>query len=377
MQVKLNDSNSENELLALLRLQVTPKVGDQTAKKLIAHCGSASAVFRERKAPLLKLEGIGTRIIRELFNTQYEKAALRELRFIQKNRIKWISFQDTAYPKYLKHCPDSPILLFTRGNFELTNRKIISVVGTRSSTQYGNAFCEAFIESIASLRPVVVSGFAYGIDIQVHRAAIKYGLPTLAILAHGLNRLYPGEHSRYATELMQNGGFVTEFWSSSKPDRENFIKRNRIIAGISEATVLVESAEKGGGMITADMAHGYNRDVFAVPGRIGDPYSQGCNYLIKTQKAHLLSSVSDLVYVLGWEVDRQSSTPIQHELFTSLDSSEQHIYKFLGANGKQRIDDIALNCNFSVSQTATLLFNLEMKGCIRALPGKYYEIARP
>ncbi|MBT8210179.1 MAG: DNA-processing protein DprA [Eudoraea sp.] len=368
------DSDSEKELLALLRLQCTPHIGDQTSKKLIAHCGSAAAVFRERKGLLMKLEGIGMRTVAELGNIQYQKAALKEFRFIIHNKLNWISFQDTAYPKYLKHCRDGPILLFTRGNFDLTNRRIISVVGTRSSTPHGNAFCEAFIEALVPLNPVIVSGFAYGIDIQVHKAAIKYGLPTLAILAHGLNRLYPRIHSRYASQLMQNGGFITEFWSSSKPDRENFLKRNRIIAGISEATVLVESAERGGGLITADLAHGYNRDVFAVPGRIGDPYSQGCNHLIKVQKAHMLTSVADLVYVLGWELDMHKSRSRQQELFTTLDSSEQGIYCFLEANGKQLLDDIALSCRFPVSQTATLLFGMEMKGCIRSLPGKFYEI---
>ena len=374
MYTNLYGSDSENELLALLRLQCTPYIGDQIAKKLITHCGSARAVFSERKGHLMKLEGIGTRIIAELFNTQYRKAALKEFRFIAHNNLNWISFQDKAYPKYLKHCRDSPILLFTRGNFNLTNSRIISVVGTRSSTPYGNSFCEAFIEVLAPLRPVIVSGFAYGIDIQVHRAAIKYGLPTLAILAHGLNRLYPRGHSRYANQLMQNGGFITEFWSSSKPDRENFLKRNRIIAGISEATVLVESGERGGGLITADMAHSYNRDVFAVPGRIGDPYSQGCNHLIKVQKAHMLTSVADLVYILGWELDTKKNKPRQQELFTTLDSSEQRIYRFLEVNGKQLLDDIALSCSFPVSRTATLLFNMEMKGCIRSLPGKFYEI---
>ncbi len=374
MNVNLDGPDSENEFLALLRLQAIPNIGDQTAKKLIAHCGSASAVFRDRKTHLLKLDGIGTRTIQGLFDEQYLKAASREFRFIEDNRLECISFQDAAYPKYLKHCRDGPILLFTRGNFSLTNSRVISMVGTRSSTPYGDAFCEAFIEAISPLRPVIVSGLAYGIDIQVHKAAIKYGLPTLAILAHGLNRLYPSVHSRYANRMMQNGGFITEFWSSSKPDRENFLKRNRIIAGISEATILVESGERGGGLITADMAHSYNRDVFAVPGRIGDPFSQGCNHLIKVQKAHMLSSVADLVHVLGWDLDMQDSRPRQKELFTTLDTTEQGIFSFLEANGKQLLDDIALSCRLPVSQTATLLFHMEMKGYVRPLPGKYYQV---
>ncbi len=373
------DTNSraflaEEELLALLRLQITPHIGDQRAKKLISGCGNASAIFRRDKKWLLKKTGANGHILEGLFRAQYAHAAERELNFIRENNIRCISYQCPEYPKYLKHCRDSPILLFARGSFALSGQKIISLVGTRSSTRYGDSFCEAFIEALLPFRPVIVSGLAYGIDIAVHKAAIKHGLPTLAILAHGLNRLYPAVHSRYASKMEQNGGFITEFWSCSKPDRENFIKRNRIIAGISEATVLIESAEKGGGMITANMAHGYNRDVFAVPGRVGDPLSQGCNHLIKVQKAHMLTAVEDLVCVLGWDLDARQNLPLQAELFTRLDEQEQPVFDYLSREGKQLLDDIALNCSLPVSQTASLLFGMEMKGCIRPLPGKYFEV---
>lgn len=367
--------HTETELFALLRLQAIPHIGDQTAKKLIAALGSAEAIFKARKSELLRLGGIGSRMLQGLFHTQYQSAAAKELKYIRDKQIQWVSFRSPAYPKYLKHCRDGPILLFSRGTFDLRGRKIISVVGTRNSTGYGQAFCDALVEDLLPLAPVIVSGFAYGIDIQIHKAAIRHGLPTLAVLAHGLNQLYPREHSPFAKPVERNGGFITEFWSSSKPNRENFLRRNRIIAGISEATVVVESANRGGALITADMAHGYNRDVFAVPGRVGDYWSQGCNQLIKVQKAHMLSSAADLVYILGWELPAPKNKPAQKELFIDLNGEEQRIYSFLEARGKQLLDDIALNCDLSVSQTATLLFSMEMKGCIRPLPGKCYEIA--
>ena len=365
---------TEDELLALLRLQITPQIGDQRAKKLISLCGDATSIFHLGKKQLLKKVRIRSRILEGLYSARNREAAERELHFIQQHHVRCISYRCPDYPKYLKHCKDGPILLFTRGSFRFSNQKIISLVGTRNSTRYGNSFCEAFVEALVPWQPVIISGFAYGIDIAVHNAAIKHGLPTLAILAHGLNRLYPSVHARYAPKMEQNGGFITEFWSLSKPDRENFLKRNRIIAGISEATILVESAVKGGGMITANMAHGYNRDVFAVPGRAGDPFSQGCNHLIKVQKAHMLTAVEDLVYVLGWDLEARLNLPRQAELFASLDDQEQRIYTYLSEEGKQLLDDIALNCGFPVSQTATLLFGMEMKSCIRPLPGKYFEV---
>ena len=364
---------NEIELLSLLRLQAIPYIGDQTAKKLINVCGSAEEVFRTKKSQLLKLEGIGTRILKDLTANRYWKAAENEFRYILDKGINCITHGSAGYPKYLKYCRDSPILLFSRGTFDLSGKKVISVVGTRNSTAYGQAFCEAFIEELASLDIVVVSGVAYGIDICAHKACIRNGIPTVGILAHGLNQLYPRAHIRYARQIESNGGFLTEFWSSSKPNRENFLRRNRIIAGISEATVVVESASRGGALITADMAHGYNREVFSVPGRVDDPWSQGCNQLIKTQKASILTSAADLVYLLGWDLPSERPKAVQKELFITLDPLEQEVYTFLMNNGKNHLDDIALGCELSVSRTATILFSLEMKKCIRPLPGKLYE----
>jgi len=364
----------ENELLSLLRLQAIPHIGDQTAKKLIAGCGSAEEVFRTRKSQLLQLEGIGTRTLQGLYSSHHQHSAAKELRYIQDKNIGCLSYQSAAYPKYLKHCRDGPILVFTKGTYDITSKRIISVVGTRNSTSYGETFCETLAESLTPIDPVIVSGLAYGIDICMHKACISHGLTTLGILAHGLNQLYPREHIRYANRMEPNGGLVTEFWSSSKPNRENFLRRNRIIAGMSEATIVVESGSRGGALITADMANGYNREVFAVPGRIDDPWSQGCNQLIKSQKAHMITSAADLIYILGWDLPDPEAKPVQKELFITLDPDEQTVYSYLSDKGKSHLDDISLSCGFSISRTAAILFSLEMKKSIRPLPGKLFEI---
>lgn len=363
---------TDNEIIALLRLQQIPHIGDVTAKKLIAACGSSTAVFEDKPHHLLKIDGIGTVTLMGLHDPGHLEAAEAEYRYIRENGIECCYFMDADYPEYLKHCIDSPILLFKRGTIDLKNRKVISVVGTRNSTRYGTAFCEALIEALAPLNPVIVSGFAYGVDITAHRAAIEIGLQTIGCLAHGLNQIYPKVHQKYVKKVEENGGFFTDFQSTSNPDRENFLKRNRIIAGISEATVVIESAEKGGSLVTADLAHGYGREVFAVPGRASDKFSVGCNNLIKQQKAHVLTSAADLVYVLGWKLEKE--TPKQPELFVTLDQDEQSIYQYLQTNGKQLLDTIAMECQIPVFRLSSILLNMEMKGVVRPLPGKLFEV---
>ncbi len=279
----------------------------------------------------------------------------------------------TITPEYLKHCIDGPILLFKKGIINLRNRKIISVVGTRNITNYGMSFCERFIEDIAPLNPVIVSGFAYGVDICVQKAALKHGLQTIGCLAHGFKQIYPKSHSKYISDVERNGGFLTEFWSTAGPERENFLKRNRIIAGMSEATVVVESAEKGGSLVTADIAHSYNRDVFAVPGRAEDKFSIGCNNLIKQQKAHMITSAADLVYLLDWEIGENGIKTVQKQLFVELNDTEEAIYSLLQQSGKQLLDSIALNCQLPVYKVSSTLLNMEMKGVVRPLPGKLFE----
>lgn len=363
----------KNELIAVLRLQNVPNIGDVSAKKLIAHCGSPAAVFEDKRQQLLKIDGIGSYTLRNLYDSEYRKAAEAEYGYIQKNKISHTYFMDADFPAYLKHCIDGPTLLFHRGKIDLTGRKIISVVGTRKITSYGTAFCEKFIADIAPLNPIIVSGFAYGVDITVQKAAIKHGLQTIGCLAHGLNQIYPKAHAKYIKGVEKNGGFYTEFWSTSQPEREHFLKRNRIIAGMSEATVVVESAEKGGSLVTADIANSYDRDVFAVPGRTGDKYSTGCNNLIKQQRAHMITSAADLVYLLGWDVEEKETKTIQKQLFVELDDTERSIYNYLQKEGKQMLDSIALECRLPIFKVSSTLLNMEMKGVIRPLPGKLFE----
>ncbi|MGX1928130.1 DNA-processing protein DprA [Flagellimonas sp. 2504JD4-2] len=365
---------SEPEIIAALRLQSVPNIGDITAKKLIAHCGSPIAVFEDKLQHLLKIEGIGRMTLKGLHDANHLEAAEAEYTYVQDKKIGLSYFKDDDYPKYLKHCIDGPIVLFKRGNINLRNNKIISVVGTRNITSYGQAFCESFIEQIAPLNPIIISGFAYGVDITIQKLAMEAGLQTIGCLAHGLNQIYPKSHKKYASHVEKNGGFLTEFWSSSDPDRENFLKRNRIIAGLSKATIVIESAEKGGSLVTADLANGYDREVFAVPGRVSDKFSKGCNDLIKHQKAHMLSSAAELIYLLGWDLEeKKEESAVQKQLFVDLDETEQSIYSYLQMNGKTLLDDVALECKLPIHKTTSTLLTMEMKGVIRPLPGKLFE----
>ncbi len=366
---------SQEELLHVLALQKIEGVGDIVAKKLLSHCGSASEVFKTKASKLSLIDGIGSVLLQNLKDKTVFERAEEELKFIQKNDINVSFFQDENYPERLKHCIDSPVLLFSAGNINLKNRKIISIVGTRQITSYGTEFCKKLIADLAPLNPIIVSGFAYGVDIVAHQAALDNNLQTIGVLAHGLNQIYPKTHKKYMAKMEENGGFLTEFWSNSNPDKENFVRRNRIVAGISEATIVIESADKGGSLITATMANDYNRDVFAVPGRISDKYSQGCNNLIKTQKANLLTSAADLVYILNWDIEESKSKKpsIQKQLFVSLDNDEQKVYDFLQKNGKVLLDSIALECDFPIYRISGLLLNMELKGVIRPLPGKLFE----
>ena len=366
---------NDTELLHLLALLKVEGVGDIVAKKLISHCETAENIFQLKASKLTSIDGIGQNLIRNLKDKSVFEKAKAELNYIKKNDIKVCFYQDDNYPDRLKHCIDAPILLFYSGTINWNTRKIISIVGTRQITSYGAEFCKKLIEDLAPLNPIIVSGFAYGVDIVAHQAAMDNNLQTIGILAHGLNQIYPKSHKRHIVKMEQNGGFMTEFWSNSNPEKENFEKRNRIVAGIAEATIVIESAEKGGSLITATMANDYNRDVFAVPGRTSDKLSQGCNNLIKTQRAHLLTSAADVLYILNWELASSSANDkvIQKQLFVSLDQDEQKIYDYLQQNGKELLDVIAIQCDFPIFKTASILLNMELKGIVRPLPGKLFE----
>jgi DNA processing protein len=356
-------------VLALLKVE---GVGDIVAKKLLSHFSEPSQIFKSKATNLGSIDGIGTVLVRKLKDKTIFQKAEAELRFLDDNQVNISYFQDDSYPDKLKHCLDGPVILFSSGNIDLKNKKIISIVGTRQISSYGSNFCKNLIADLAPLEPVIVSGFAYGVDITAHQVAMEHNLQTVAIVAHGLNQIYPKAHKKYVHRLEENGGLMTEFWSTSSPEKENFVRRNRIVAGISEATIVIESAEKGGSIITANLANDYNRDVFAVPGRVEDRYSQGCNMLIKTQKANLLSNAADLIINLNWDI-QTGLKPVQKQLFVELNSDEQKIYDFLTKRKKEMLDIIALECDFPIFKISGILLNMELKGLIRPLPGKLFE----
>ena len=364
---------SATDLLYVLALQRTKGIGDVNAKKLIAHFGSAKNIFKEKRQNLERITGIGNQLSGQLLDPRNLRAAEKELDYLLKNEIKVCYYEDSNYPERLKHCIDAPVLLFSKGKVNLAQRHVISVVGTRHMTSYGRDFCRKLIEELVKYDPIIVSGFAYGVDICAHKAAIENNLQTIAVLAHGFDQIYPAVHRRYVHSMMSKGGLVTDFWHDEPIVRENFIKRNRIVAGISEATIVIESAQKGGALITAEMANSYNREVFAVPGRATDLYSSGCNEMIHENKAVLLNSAHQLVSVLNWENGNEIK-PVQRQLFVNLDKKEQEIYTYLKHEGPQMLDMIALDSKQSVQETATILFTMEMKGLIKPLPGKVFEI---
>ncbi|NQW36546.1 MAG: DNA-protecting protein DprA [Flavobacteriales bacterium] len=363
---------SKNDLLYYLALQKADGVGAINAKKLLTHCGDVQTIFEEKGSKLSKISGIGSYVVKSLKDKTLFDQAEKELAYIDKNNISYQLITDKNYPDKLKHCADAPIVLFSKGHINLKDRKIISIVGTRNITNYGKEVLDTLIESLVIYKPIIVSGLAYGVDIYAHKLAVKHQLQTVAVLAHGLDKIYPSVHSKVASQMQENGGLITEFWSGSNPEKENFVKRNRIIAGLSEATIVIESAAKGGSLITADLANSYNRDVFAVPGKLSDTYSKGCNNLIKTNRASLYTSVADLAYLLNWDKEI-SVKPIQKQLFVELEKDEKPIYSFLNEKGKQQLDQIALHCKLPIHKTVTVLFNLEMKGFVKPLPGKLYQ----
>ena len=364
----------EEELLYLLALQKAKGIGPINAKKLIAHTGSAKSVFTQKKSVLEKINGIGSYTIRDLNDVRNIQNAEKELSYILDHDIHYTSFLDDGYPDKLQHCSDSPILLFYDGNIHLQNQPIISIVGTRKMTSYGRYFIEKLMDGIKEFNPVIVSGFAYGVDIEAHKSAIQNKLQTIAVLANGIDKIYPKVHQKYVHQVLENGGFYTEHWHDEEPLREHFLKRNRIVAGISEATIIIESANRGGSLVTASIANSYDRDVFAVPGRTTDIYSHGCNNLIRTNRAALLNSAADLIYLLNWDKKDNAKKVIQRQLFIDLKGDEKIIYDYLLKNGKTLLDSISLACKIPIYKISGVLVNLELQGLVRPLPGNLFEV---
>ncbi len=360
-------------LLHQIGLTLIPGVGDLLIRNLISYCGSAEAVFHQPKSKLLKIPGIGNKIAEEVLNITVLKRAEQEIKFIEKHKITTHFFTDKSYPKRLKECNDSPALLYYKGNADLNHTRMISIIGTRKATDYGKQICADFIAELSILNVLIVSGLAYGIDICSHKEALKNSLPTIGVLGHGLDRIYPSAHRPVAEKMVENGGLITEFISQTNPDRENFPKRNRIIAGLADATIVVEGQITGGALITAEIANSYNRDVFAFPGRITDEYSVGCNEMIRRNKAALINSASHFIEMMGWEQEKLSKNP-QVKLFADLSTEEHQLLDILKSSETTHIDDLVYSSGFTQSKLAALLLSLEFKMVIKSLPGKVYKL---
>ncbi len=369
---------SGNALIYNIGITLLPGVGSITAKNLIAYCGSAEAVFAEKRSRLEKIPGVGSLMADSIANSELQKDALdraeEEVKFIEKENIRPLFFTDTEFPQRLKECADSPVMLYTKGNMNLNAERIVSIVGSRRSTSYGKKICEQLVEAFASYNVLIMSGLAYGIDICAHRASIKNNLPTVGVLAHGLDNLYPAEHYNTAEKMTENGGLATEFMSNTKMNPEYFPRRNRIVAGIADATIVIEATVKSGALITAEIANSYDRDVFAVPGRLDDPSSEGCNLLIKANKAVLMQSVEDVIKAMNWDLESKKPKQTQQELFRHLSGDEEALVNILKQKEKAHVDDISHASGLAMSRTAALLLNLEFSGVIKSLPGKIYVL---
>lgn len=353
-----------------------PKIGDVNAKKLIAYIGSVEGVFKEPEKNLKKIPGIGDNLSKQIAGNKVLIRAEKEIEFIEKHNIKTYFYLDKKYPERLKQCEDAPVLFYAKGDIDFNQSKIISIVGTRNATSNGVENTHKLIEDlkIAGHNPLIISGLAYGIDVAAHKAALKNDLQTVSVLGHGLHTLYPANHRSIAAEIVKNGALITEFLSNTKIDRNNFLKRNRIIAGLADATIVVESASKGGSLTTAEIANGYNREVFAFPGRTTDQYSAGCNNLIKRNKAALITSAKDLEYFMQW--DSKPKQPIQTEIFENLSIEEQKIIDLLKTVEQMDIDNISYQTEISISKVMALLFNLEFNGLIKSMPGNLYAVRK-
>ncbi len=364
-----------SDLLYQIALTLVPNIGDVHAKALINIYGHAHAVFKAKKKELEHIEGIGAVRARSIKDFTDFSIPEDEIKFIEKYKITPLFISDENYPKRLLNCFDCPVLLYYRGNADLNTSRIISIVGTRNNSAYGKMVCENFIKDLKEENVLVLSGLAFGIDSIAHKAALKNGLQTVAVLAHGLDRIYPEQNKSLAKQLAGQGGLLTEFISNTNPDKQNFPKRNRIVAGMCDAVVVMESGKKGGSLITAELGNGYNKDVFAIPGRVNDPKSEGCNYLIKNNKAALINSAEDFLEFMNWSTRlRPGPAKKQRELFIELTPDEKVVVEILQQQDRLHIDELYLRSGLSSSAMATALLMLEMQNVVSALPGKIYTL---
>jgi DNA processing protein len=363
------------DLLYQLALTQVPQIGAVQARLLADEFESAEAIFKAKKSLLEKIEGIGTVRASSIKSFDAFKEQEDEIKFIEKYKITPLFLKDELYPQRLLNCYDPPTLLFYRGKANLNCSKIISIIGTRSNTDYGKQMVEQIIEQLTPLQPLVVSGLAYGVDAIAHKQSVKHKLATIGVLAHGLDKIYPSAHTSLAKEMIAaGGGLLTEFRKETKPDKHNFPTRNRIVAGMCDATIVIETGVKGGSMITAHLSNSYNRDVFAIPGKTTDSKSEGCNYLIQSNKAVLIRNGFDIIEQMGWEQQTKKTAASQKQLFVELNEDEKTVYNLLKEKGSLSIDEINFNCKLSSSEIAAALLTMELQNVIQSLPGKIYTL---
>lgn len=366
--------NPSDDLFYQIALTRTEWIGDKLARHLLTIFGSAEAIFKAPAKQLATLEHFGTQRVKALKKAIDIKRIEEEIRFMTRHQIQPLFFSDNDYPQKLKHCPDAPILLYFKGKASLNASRVISIVGTRAHTDYGLRCTENLIYELKTADILIVSGLAFGIDAIAHRAALNQGIPTIGVLGHGLDRIYPAQHKSLARDMLENGGLLTEHGRGTNPDKQNFPTRNRIVAGIADVTVVIETDEKGGSMITAQLASGYNRDVAAFPGRTIDNKSRGCNYLIRTHIAQMITGAGDLLEMMNWEPAKRKPA-VQKKLFLHLNKEEQALCTILeGAEGVH-IDELALKSALSNTKLASMLLSLELEGLVKALPGKRFRLA--
>lgn len=362
-----------NQLLHQIGITLLQGIGPRKASHLVSKLGTVEAIFHEKLQTIHHLTGFGKNV---LTNMQREKAlelAEEQVNYVDKHGIQTHFYLDSNYPRRLKQCDDAPLLLYSKGNLDPNPSRVLSIVGTRMSTDYGRNLCEELIPALAQSQVQVLSGMAYGIDICAHQLCVKNNIQTIGVLGHGLDRLYPSSHLRTAEQMFLNGGLMTEFIPGTKPDRENFPMRNRIVAGMADATIVIESKKSGGSLITAELANDYNRDVFAYPGNVGQQFSEGCNLLIQKHKAQLIMNGADFLKQMNWE-DQKNAKTVQRSCFIELNEEEQHLCKHLEGSSGEHVDVLALKTKLSISALNVQLFHLEMKGVVRSMPGKKYSL---
>lgn len=363
------------ELYYQIALSLTPNVGVVKAKSLIDNFGTAENIFNATSKELMQIDSIGKIVADSVKKFNDHKTVEEEIAFIEKYKIKTLFLTDKDYPQRLLNCYDPPTLLYFKGKADLNSRKTISIVGTRNNTGYGKDITEKIIENLANKNISILSGLATGIDVIAHKAAVQNNISTIGVMGNGLKTIYPAAHKSVATQMLENGGILTEFTHNTKPDKHNFPKRNRIVAGMSDAVIVIETSIKGGSMITAEIANGYNKDVFAVPGRVSDSKSEGCNYLIQNNKAFLFSSVKEFLFMMGWDDEKQiNKKKKQEELFYTLSEEEKIIVTILQSKETVHIDEITAASGFTSSKLAAIMLQLELQNIIKSLPGKLYSL---